>query len=317
MANAFGMIDESIWRRDREFRALPRGAQCTFLQLLSQRDVDTAGVLTLHVDLLAKGCDEITPEDIRHDLKTLEAARFVFVDDDTDELLIRSYVRRVTAKSPNALKSALKLSRTLASPKLRHVLAGELRRIGKADTTAVADEIDPGGTPSGRDSEPVADPIGTPSERGNPSGWGSEPPSYSSVTALVSPSVGGSVGEGPTQTANADTAPRPPANDPPPRYCPKHMPDGTDAPCGACGGHRQRRERWDAEHAADDIHAEDRRRISAQAAINGCRLCDPDGHIRMPDLLGDGEHYTTCPHDAAAIERARSEILEARKQVDA
>lgn len=297
MANAFGMIDESIWRRDREFRALPRGAQCTFLQLLSQRDVDTAGVLTLHVDLLAKGCDEITPEDIRHDLKTLEAARFVYVDDDTDELLIRSYVRRVTAKSPNALKSALKLSKTLASPKLRQVLAGELRRIGKADTIATADVIDPVGNPSERDTEPLADPIGTPSERGIPSERDSEPPSYSSVTALVLPSVVGSVGEGATQSASDAKASRTPRNEPPPEFCSRHMPDGTDENCGGCRTHRLRRERWDAEHVNDSVSVV----ADFWAEVRAAGCCDPNGNVEVSrNSIG------RCPnHDWSLIHAAR------------
>lgn len=307
MANAFGMIDESIWRRDREFRALPRGAQCTFLQLLSQRDVDTAGVLTLHVDLLAKGCDEITSEDIRHDLKTLEAARFIYVDDDTDELLIRSYVRRVTAKSPNALKSALKLARTLASPKLRHILAGELRRIGKAETVSTANEIDPGDNPSGSDLKDIADPIRIPSERGIPSGRDSEPPSYSSVTALASPTVVGLVGEGPALAANVDNASQPSGDDPPPMFCSKHMPDGTTDACQGCRRQRERFEAWEERHRDDEAVAR-RAEVERQAeirlrAIENCTRCDDDGYIGT-QVCSHRDHSTPESRAAARAELA-------------
>jgi hypothetical protein len=45
------------------------------------KDLDTAGVLTLHPELLAKGCTEMTPADVLADIEELEQARFVVVDD--------------------------------------------------------------------------------------------------------------------------------------------------------------------------------------------------------------------------------------------
>jgi hypothetical protein len=61
-----------------------------YLQLLSTKDLDTAGVLTLHPELLAKGCTEMTPADVLADIEELEQARFVVVDIDTFEVLVRS-----------------------------------------------------------------------------------------------------------------------------------------------------------------------------------------------------------------------------------
>lgn len=173
MANAVGMIDEGLWRKDKDFQRLPRLAQCTFCQVLSPKDLDTAGILTLHIDLLAKGCDELTVEQLRADFEVLEQHRFVFVDYETDEILVRSYVRRVSANSPRnrAWLSVPKNARMLASPKLRHVLAVELRRVRWKDAIELADEIDPLPTPS----EPPPDPLGTPSEIGRGSEGGRDP----------------------------------------------------------------------------------------------------------------------------------------------
>ena len=39
MANAAGLIHESIWRDD-DWRQLSRGAQALYMQLLSQKEVD-------------------------------------------------------------------------------------------------------------------------------------------------------------------------------------------------------------------------------------------------------------------------------------
>ena len=63
MANAAGMLKESIWR-DKDFRALPRTAQTLYAQLLSQKELDRAGVQPLQVTKWAKGCDEITDSDV-------------------------------------------------------------------------------------------------------------------------------------------------------------------------------------------------------------------------------------------------------------
>lgn len=263
MANAAALIEESIWRRDKAFRALPRAAQCTYMQLLSTKDLDCAGVLTLYVDLLAKGCDELTVDDVRRDLKILEEAEFVYVDTDTDEILIRSYLRRVSVRSPNAYKSALKAARMTVSPKLRAVLAVELRRIGRKDATETAQEINP--------SQPDANPVATPSEPHTNGVSHPEPPVSVPVQYQFSSPVGGSVGE-----------------EPPPEFCPKH-PNGTPDPCGDCRTRRQRREAWTQQHdTARRAHAAARR-----AELDGCPDCCGSGQV-----LDDHDRARPCPrHD--------------------
>lgn len=262
MANAAALINEGMWRRDRDFRALPRLAQCTYLQLLSQKDLDCAGVLTLHIDLLAKGCAELTIENLWEDFKTLEAARFIFVDADTDELFIRSYVRLVSAKSPNAYKSALKVARMVNSPKIRAQLAAELRRLGRKDAAETADDINP--------LEPRQNPVGTPSEPVRIPSGGDIPsgtPGISTSSVPVLTSVGGSVGEVP-----------------PPRFCDKH-PNGTDENCGACGVRRKAHDRWteqNAQRIAD-------RRAEFWAAVRACPDCDDNGNF------DDGHRVYKCP----------------------
>lgn len=56
---------------------------------------------------------------------------------------------------------------------------------------------------------------------------------------------------------------------PPPRFCPQHMPLGTDTACAACG---RQRETWqafdDAERAAETKATDRRRRAAQDAAIN-------------------------------------------------
>lgn len=266
MANAAALINEGLWRKDKDFQRLPRLAQCTFCQVLSQKDLDTAGVLTLHLDLFAKACSELTTEQLMADFAVLEEHRFLFVDYDTDELLVRSYVRLVSATSPknNAWKSVPKNARILASEKLRHELAVELRRLRWKDADVLADEIDPVPTPS----QPPSDPLSTPSKIEG----GSNPPSTVQVSVLESPSVVGYVGEEPSP------------------FCPVH-PNDTEKNCFACGQARrtysERKAQWDQSCLAAAA-------LARQAAIDACDLCDEFGDITFDDCV------RKCGHQVAA-----------------
>lgn len=263
MANAMALVNEGLWRKDRDFQKLSRGAQCTYVQLLSQKDLDTAGGLTLHLDLMAKACNELTVDQLREDLEELEALRFVFVDYDTDELLVRSYVRLVSAVGDKnrAWLSVPKNARMIGSPKLRHELAKELRRLRRTESDALADEIDPA-------PEPPSDSLPTPSKTEG----GSNPPSTSQVPDLVSPSVVGSVGgERPS--------------------CKKHpIENAEDEPCGACG----RRREWDKAHEADELARQrDKRATDAEArraAIKACDRCDEYGDIEIGNFIAKCTH---------------------------
>jgi len=267
MANAAGMINEGLWRKDKEFQQVPRLAQCTFCQILSQKDLDTAGVLTLHLELLAKACEELSVDQLRADLAVLEDRRFLFVDYDTDEILVRSYVRRVSGTSPrnNAWKSVPRNARILASEKLRHELANELRRIGWPDAVALADEIDPLPTPF----QPPPNPLGTGSENGRGSEGGPNPPSQV-LDKTRSLNVGGSVGVRARPT------------------CSRHETD-SDENCRAC----MRRRLWDEEHAATAQLSELDEQRRRRQARETCPRCE--GTSTYEDESG----VHPCDHQAA------------------
>lgn len=265
MANAAALINEGLWRKDKEFQRLPRFAQCTFCQVLSQKDLDTAGVLTLHMELLAKACEELTVEQIMADFSVLEEGRFLFVDYDTDEMWVRSYLRLVSVKSPNAWHSVPKNARMVASEKIRHEMAVELRRVRRKDADALADEIDPVETPS----RPDPDPVETPSKTDTPSEPGRDPRSLGLVLDPVSPLVVSSVGE-----------------KPPSEFCAEH-PNDTDRKCFACGQARRTFPERLAKWKADRLSAEAAVR---QAAIDACRLCDEFGEITFEDSVRKCKH---------------------------
>ena len=129
-------IFTSIWR-DEHFLALPPSAQRLYMFLLSQDDLAYSGVMPLRERRWASKAAGLTMADIEQDLKALETAgrEFVVTDPDTGELLIRSMMRRDSAwKQPNLLKQAREQADQIESPKIRAVLAAELRRLPLDDS---------------------------------------------------------------------------------------------------------------------------------------------------------------------------------------
>lgn len=279
MVNSAGVIQESIWR-DREFRALPRTAQAMYVHLLSQKELDRAGIQPLQVTKWSKGCDEMTEADVWRDLKTLEEHRFVFVDFDTDELFVRSYMRQSNViKQPNLMKNALKCAGMVASDSLRRELATELRRLRRSDANQVADEID-----TGNPSETHSEPFSNPSEAMNPSGTLREPRG-----------VGEGVGEGSVGLlvelggARANSNGGEPSKAPQP-HCPKH-PLGTPEPCGPCKQARLAVDAWqERQRAVHQTEAAGRR-----AAVQACELCDEAGW-RIPPQVEPEPPAVKCDH---------------------
>jgi hypothetical protein len=237
MANSAGMLKESIWR-DKEFRALPRTAQATYAQLLSQKELDRAGIEPLQVSKWVKGCDELTEADLWVDLKLLVERRFIVIDEETDELFVRSYMRHSElTKYPQYVKNALRCAGLVGSELIRHELAIELRRLRNKDATAKAAEIDPGLTvpePFSNPSGTVPEPFENSASTVNPSGTLPERCGVGEGVGELE-SVRGSVGGVGQKIHSGETRPSGTRNEPP-RFCPKHMPDGTTADCGACGG---------------------------------------------------------------------------------
>ena len=63
----------------------------------------------------------------------------------------------------------------------------------------------------------------------------------------------------------------------PQRYCSRHMPDGTDDDCGACGRRREAFDRWTAAASAAESA---RRRDAAAAEGFKCTICFDTGTKR-------------------------------------
>ncbi|MCP2204000.1 hypothetical protein LX90_007729 [Lentzea flava] len=154
MSREHARILTAIWRDD-DFRALSPEAQRLYFLLLSQPTINQAGVLPLTVSRWARGCSATSVADIEAALAELDRARFAVVDADTDEVLVRAFLRKDgVAKQPNVLKAAFRYALAVESPRLRAVLAAELRRLDHVHADAVADTLD--GTSTYHQTEPTS-----------------------------------------------------------------------------------------------------------------------------------------------------------------
>jgi hypothetical protein len=168
MARDHGRILCRIWD-DPEFRALSVDAQRLYILLLSQPTLNYAGITGLTFKRWARCCNSSTVGEIEKAIAELADSRFVALDDDTEELLVRSFIRNDgIATQPNMLKMALREAQQTASLQLRRVLAAELRRLPlKPPDTEKMKYPDPHAVAELLDPEPFPGPPKNPSE--NPS----------------------------------------------------------------------------------------------------------------------------------------------------
>ncbi len=82
----------SIWR-DGGFTALTERAQRLYLLLTSQATINLLGIVALTPGRWAGMASDSTLENLRTPLAELEAAGFILVDHDTDEVFVRTFLR--------------------------------------------------------------------------------------------------------------------------------------------------------------------------------------------------------------------------------
>lgn len=154
-------IFTTVWK-DQFFTAHAIEAQWLYFHLLSQDDLSYCGVMPLRQSKWARKAAGLTVADIERALKALEGTDYptaypdpesgptplVVIDYDTDELLVRSLLRRDGIwKQPNLLKLARESAESVDSRRICGVLLAELRRLPLHETgsdqvkTLVADFI--------------------------------------------------------------------------------------------------------------------------------------------------------------------------------
>ena len=136
MAREFAQIRLSIWMDD-DFTTLSTEQQLVYLMLSSQPTINLAGVLDYLPGRLARLSGGLTAGKVGRIIGELEERSFVFLDTDTEELLVRSLIRTSGAwKTPNSAQAIALNTQQVMSRKLRAVLLTELHRIVQEAMTA-------------------------------------------------------------------------------------------------------------------------------------------------------------------------------------
>ena len=120
------ILDDPSWR------CLTRSQQNLYLQLLLKLSTNLCGIVDWRPKKLAVNASDMTVETIEADAVVLEKKLYIVRDEDTDEVLIRSFLRNDAPLKSSKTAIAVRSSYTdTASSKLRGVIVFELQRLYK------------------------------------------------------------------------------------------------------------------------------------------------------------------------------------------
>ncbi len=159
MARDYCRILTAIWR-NKGFRALDEAGQRLYFLLATQEEISAVGLLPLRVRRWAEMAADTKPEAVTDTLRTLDSGKFIVVDFDTEEVLVRAFVRidggfTNSKRRPVIIRAAAEV----ASVRARRTLAAEFARCGLPTL-----EVVPDGTPDAASDGPSNGPSDGPSD---------------------------------------------------------------------------------------------------------------------------------------------------------
>jgi hypothetical protein len=178
MAREHAQIKLAIWADD-DFRDLTRDEQHLYFALVTHPSLSYAGVVDWRPARIAALAADWTREDVETTAKGLIAKRYIVVDEETEEALVRSFIRNdEILKQPKVALAMLTAWAGVASKLLRGVIVHEIKRLHAETPTLPA--FTSTATASGERlrellTKPGVDPSASPTP--NPSGKGSGNPS--------------------------------------------------------------------------------------------------------------------------------------------
>lgn len=129
MARTQARILVRIWG-DEDFIALAPRPQRMYLFLLSQPNLNHAGLLPLTIRRWALSAGGLTTDDIKEDLDVLARADKIVVDEVTEEVFVRTLVRNDGVwKQPKVMLAMQADANEIVSPLIRYTLRDELLKI--------------------------------------------------------------------------------------------------------------------------------------------------------------------------------------------
>ena len=129
MSRKYAEVQVSIWDQD-DFVALDEDAQRLYFVLMTRVELSLAGTISWHPGRFAQLAQNSTPTKIARAAKKLEDARFIVIDTETDECLIRTQVRHdgVLSRGPKLAGGVLTAWRAIYSRRLKTIVAQEVLR---------------------------------------------------------------------------------------------------------------------------------------------------------------------------------------------
>lgn len=162
MARSYAPLLTSTWA-DADFRALSGDAQRIYLLALSQPNMTYAGVVPYTSRRWARMASDTKPADIDEAVEELILRRFVVLDDETEELFVRSFVKHNgVLQQPQLRKAMVRAFGEILSPSIRAAFRAELPESAR---TLLAPCPQPSGTlsegcaaPAGQEPSPEPEP---------------------------------------------------------------------------------------------------------------------------------------------------------------
>lgn len=132
MARDHARVKTSIWDPGSDFLDLRVAEQHLYLALMSNKGLSRCGVITYIPSRFEHLADDMTPSKFRAAVKGLVAARYLVLDERTQELLLRSYVRHDgVLDRVNMGKATGTAFESVVSPAIRDAIGNELARLMK------------------------------------------------------------------------------------------------------------------------------------------------------------------------------------------
>lgn len=136
MARDHARLFTSIWS-DPDWRSLTGDEQRAYLLVLSDPSLTYCGVTSITIKRWAQQASDTPERLLRKAFDGLAAKRYLVFDWGTEEVLVRSLMRRDKVLCvPNVAKSAYASYRAVLSPAIRAALLVELRRIREGSPEA-------------------------------------------------------------------------------------------------------------------------------------------------------------------------------------
>ena len=129
MARDHGRIKTSIWK-DPDFLGLRANEQHAYFLLITNLGLSRCGVVTYIPARFEHLAADLTSAKLRKSIDGLCDARFAVVDPDTQELLVRSYVRHDgVLDRVNMGKATGSAFEAVVSHRIKRVIGDEMRRL--------------------------------------------------------------------------------------------------------------------------------------------------------------------------------------------